>query len=236
MGITPDLRQAVSASRDRTLKVWDLASGALQRTTLVGHGAVAVAITPDGRQAVSASDDGTLKVWDLVSGGVKRTVEGHSGEVTAVAITPDGGQAVSGSSDHTLKVWDLASGSLEGTLRGHAGVVTALAITPDGRQAVSASEDRTLKVWDLATGAVVATFTAEAPLHACAVAPDGRTIVVGDSFGPGPLPGARGVAYAAPTSFNGLTRCGSSQVPILARASTPGRLVLEDVGAVQRGS
>jgi len=43
-----------------------------------------------------------------------------------------------------------------------------VAITPDGRQAVSGAWDETLKVWDLASGAVVATFTADAPLFACA--------------------------------------------------------------------
>jgi WD40 repeat protein len=184
VAITPDGRRAVSASHDRTLRVWDLASGRLQRT-LKGHSEEvnAVAITPDGRQAISASQDRTLKVWGLARGGLRRTLKGHSGWVRAVAITPDGRQAVSGSADDTLKVWDLASGALERTLEGHSDWVNAVAITPDGRQAVSGSDDRTLKVWDLANGSVVATFTADAPLDACAVAPDGRTIVAGDSSG-----------------------------------------------------
>jgi WD40 repeat protein len=67
--VTPDGQQVVSASDDRTLKVWDLASGAELRT-LVGHGNAvgAVAVTSDGRHAVSASRDRTLKVWDLASG------------------------------------------------------------------------------------------------------------------------------------------------------------------------
>ena len=69
MAVTPDGRQAISASGDSTLKVWDLASGAEVRT-LQGHTdtVYGVAVTPDGRQAVSASDDSTLKVWDLASG------------------------------------------------------------------------------------------------------------------------------------------------------------------------
>ena len=93
MAVTPDGRHAVSASDDRTLKVWDLASGAELRT-LAGHadGVTAVAVTPDGRQAVSASQDRTLKVWDLASGAELRTLAGHAGGVTAVAVTPDGRQ------------------------------------------------------------------------------------------------------------------------------------------------
>ena len=119
MAVTPDGRQAVSASEDRTLKVWDLASGAELRT-LAGHAdwVTAVAVTPDGRQAVSASDDRTLKVWDLASGAELRTLEGHADGVTAVAVTPDGRHAVSASEDRTLKVWDLASGAELRTLAG----------------------------------------------------------------------------------------------------------------------
>ena len=89
MAVTPDGRRAVSASDDKTLKVWDLESGRELRT-LEGHSAWVngVAVTPDGRRAVSASGDKTLKVWDLESGRELRTLEGHSAWVTGVAVTP----------------------------------------------------------------------------------------------------------------------------------------------------
>ena len=66
VAVTPDGRRAVSASVDKTLKVWDLESGGELRT-LAGHAhfVTAVAVMPDGRRAVSASYDKTLKVWDL---------------------------------------------------------------------------------------------------------------------------------------------------------------------------
>jgi WD40 repeat protein len=64
--VTPDGRRVVSASRDQTLKVWDLETGR-PLATLEGHahGVTACAVTPDGRRVVSASEDKTLKVWDL---------------------------------------------------------------------------------------------------------------------------------------------------------------------------
>ena len=69
VAVTPDGRRAVSASSDKTLKVWDLESGAELRT-LEGHSdeVSGVAVTPDGRRVVSVSDDKTLKVWDIDSG------------------------------------------------------------------------------------------------------------------------------------------------------------------------
>jgi WD40 repeat protein len=64
-----DGKRAVSASYDKTLKVWDLDTGCALRT-MNGHSSAAydVAVTPDGKRAVSASGDTTLRVWDLDTG------------------------------------------------------------------------------------------------------------------------------------------------------------------------
>jgi len=58
-----------------------------------------------------------------------------------------------------------------------------VAVSADCSRAVSGSEDRTVRVWDLDNGRQIATFTADAPVNACAVTPDGRTIVAGDQLG-----------------------------------------------------
>ena len=77
--MTPDGRRVVSASADKTLKVWDLETGR-ELATLEGHAAcvTACAVTPDGRRVVSASGDETLKVWDLETGRELATLEGHA--------------------------------------------------------------------------------------------------------------------------------------------------------------
>ena len=66
MAVTPDGKRAASASKDNTLKVWDLDRG-IELRTLEGHSdsVWGVAVTADGKRAVSASRDKTLKVWDL---------------------------------------------------------------------------------------------------------------------------------------------------------------------------
>ena len=135
MAVTPDGRRAVSASDDRTLKVWELESGR-ELQTLSGHAGWvhAATVTSGGQRAVSASSDRTLKVWELESGRELRTLCGHARGVNAVAVTPDGQRAVSASFDCTLKVWELESGRELLTLSGHAAGVNAVA----GRQMVSA--------------------------------------------------------------------------------------------------
>jgi WD40 repeat protein len=177
--VTPDGRRVVSASDDRTLKLWDLDNGRVL-ATFAGHTdrVTACAVTPDGRRVVSASDDQTLALWDLVSGGLLTIFEGHASRVNACAVTPDGRHVISAASDRTLKLWDLASGNLVATFQGHANSVYACAVTPDGRCAVSASEDRTLRVWTLDTGDLVATFQGHtAAVTACTVTPDSQRVI-----------------------------------------------------------
>ncbi len=179
VAVTPDGRQAISASLDRTLIVWDLESGQAQRT-LQGHAnsVTSVAATPDGRQAISASLDKTLIVWDLESGQAQRTLQGHANSVTSVAVTPDGVRAVSTSWDKTLIVWDLESALAMHILQGHIGRITSVAVTPDGRQAISASLDKTLIVWDLESGQAQRTLQGHVGfVTSVALTPDGARAV-----------------------------------------------------------
>jgi WD40 repeat protein len=59
---SPDGKQIVSASWDKSLKLWDLAGNCLQ--TFVGHTAMVSSanFSPDGKQIVSASMDNNLKL------------------------------------------------------------------------------------------------------------------------------------------------------------------------------
>jgi WD40 repeat protein len=79
---------AISASGDKTLKIWDTETGTEVRT-LSGHTnwVNAVAIAPDGKTAISASGDDTLKIWDTETGTEVRTLSGHTDSVYAVDRT-----------------------------------------------------------------------------------------------------------------------------------------------------
>ncbi|MCX6900668.1 MAG: DUF4062 domain-containing protein, partial [Verrucomicrobia bacterium] len=167
VSVTADGRRAVSGSWDKTLRVWDLESGACLRA-LEGHSSdvKCVSVTADGRRAVSGSRDKTLRVWDLESGACLRILKGHSSAVSSLGVTADGRRAVSGSWDKTLRVWDLESGQCLRTLEGHSASVWSVSVTADGRRAVSGnsasrpgdrrvvsgSDDGALRVWDLESG------------------------------------------------------------------------------------
>src|SRR5262249_30190043 len=83
-------RRLASASRDGSVRLWEVGSGQPGRA-LAGHeGEVRdVAFSPDGATLASAGADGTVRLWAAASGQPGRVLRGHDGPVLRVAFSPD---------------------------------------------------------------------------------------------------------------------------------------------------
>ncbi len=70
--ITPDSQTCFTASRDRTIKQWNLSTGELMQTINVHKeyhdGATCLAISPDGQTLVCGGPEKIIMLWDLKSG------------------------------------------------------------------------------------------------------------------------------------------------------------------------
>jgi WD40 repeat protein len=180
---SPDGKQALTGSADKTIKIWDAASSRMV-TTLEGHtdSVWSVAWSPDGRQVLSGSADSTARIWDAASGQEIRTLEGHAGAVLIAVWSPDGKQVLSGSADGTARIWDAASGREIRTLEGHTGGVLTAAWSPDGKQALTGSDDSTARIWDVASGRMVTTLEGHTgAVLSAAWSPDGRQALTGSA-------------------------------------------------------
>jgi len=195
VAFSPDGRLLASGSTDKTIKLWDVASGSLVRT-LTGHtmAVSSVAFSPDGRLLASGNGwPDTIKLWDMASGSLVRTLSGHTGPVTSVAFSPDGRLLASSSCGRSLtqspwcaqgeiKLWEVASGREVRTLTGHTSWVNSVAFSPDGRLLASGAAwpDGTTKLWDVATGSLVRTLTGHTwGVLSMAFSPDGRLLASG---------------------------------------------------------
>jgi WD40 repeat protein len=147
---SPDGKFLASGSLDKTVNLWDVATGK-KTATLTGHKEpiLCLAFSSDGKVLASGSKDNTIKIWDPVKGTNKATLEGHSKPVLETAWSPDGKTLASASEDSTIRLWDIASGQSTAVLLGHSDGVCCLAFSPDGKTLASGSRDKTIKLWDV---------------------------------------------------------------------------------------
>ncbi|ORY05977.1 guanine nucleotide-binding protein subunit beta-2-like 1 [Basidiobolus meristosporus CBS 931.73] len=156
ISISSDGQFALSASWDKTLRLWDLNTGATTRR-FVGHekDVTSVAFSADNRQIVSGSRDKSIKLWNTL-GECKYnlTENGHSEWVSCVRFSPNPANPVivSAGWDKLVKVWDLSKCKIRTNHIGHTGYVNTVTISPDGSLCASAGKDGIVMLWDLNDG------------------------------------------------------------------------------------
>lgn len=184
----PDARAGstvVTASKDKTARVWDAATGAekfvLRHDAPVWH----AAYNHDGTRIATASEDKTAKIWDAATGQLLLTLR-HLDTVRSASFSPDGRWILTASDDRTVRIWDSANGHLLFPPMIHNSAVLSAEFSPDGKSVVAAGIDRVVRIWEeftanpiLAVGSPTIAGVSNIALSAVAFSPDGKVVVTG---------------------------------------------------------
>ncbi|XP_073269601.1 protein pleiotropic regulatory locus 1-like [Primulina huaijiensis] len=160
VAVDPSNTWFCTGSADRTIKIWDLASGRL-KLTLTGHidQVRGLAVSTKHTYMFSAGDDKLVKCWDLEQNKVIRSYHGHLSGVYCLALHPTIDILLTGGRDSVCRVWDIRSKMQIHALSGHENTVCSVFTRPTDPQVITGSHDSTIKFWDLRYGKTMLTLT-----------------------------------------------------------------------------
>lgn len=160
LAVEPDNKWFASGAGDRTIKIWDLATGTL-RLTLTGHISTVrgLAVSPRHPYLFSCGEDKMVKCWDLETNKVIRHYHGHLSGVYALSLHPTLDVLVTGGRDGVARVWDMRTRSNVHVLGGHTGTLSDVKCQEADPQIITSSLDSTVRLWDLAAGKTMGVLT-----------------------------------------------------------------------------
>jgi WD40 repeat protein/predicted Ser/Thr protein kinase len=195
---SPDGLRVVTASNDKTARVWDASTGK-PLTGPMPHetNVFSARFSPDGGRIVTAcglsmqeggSTNGYAQVWDAFAGKPLTSPLRHRGCVPSAQFSPDGHMVVTASSDHTARVWDAGTGNPITDPLEHDLSVSSACFSPDGLRVVTAcgfdwadyaaATNGYARVWDARTGKpLTEPLWHEYAVVSAEFSPDGRRVV-----------------------------------------------------------
>ena len=177
LDVLPDGKRILSASVDKSVRIWDTESGEEVRRLDMDRPIYSAAVSPNGRLAMLGDTTGGVQLWDLDKGNLVHQLNGSPCYIQGLAFSPDGRLGLVAGLIDVVRLWDLETGRELHQFPGH-GQAHKAAFSPDGSLALTAGGPR-MFLWDVKTRRKLHTFQGGYEFGAAVFTPDGTQAVTG---------------------------------------------------------
>jgi len=191
VSFSPDGRLLVTASQDRTARVWEVATGRCLYVLPHDQTVYWAGFSPDGKWIISADGSseswwkkGNIRIWNSQTGVLVQDCVQAGGYIYQVAISGDGERLAAASWGGNAQVRDLPGGTPVGPIFSMPGTFLAIGLNYDGTRTAVADTNGFAYLWDSSTGKMVTNpMEHEAEVHTDSFSPDGRFLLTASADG-----------------------------------------------------
>lgn len=146
----PDGQQVATISSDKTLRLWQTATGHLLKTYQLDYSPTGLAFSPDGNALVSGNDNHEAIILETETGIVTASFL-HENTVNFAAFSPQGDLLATGDASGNVTVRSLTSSTQLQHLLAHQGPVYTGSFSADGRLLATVGADGKIVIWNVTT-------------------------------------------------------------------------------------
>lgn len=192
--LSPDGKYLFTASRDRTVKLWETATGRELRTYYgMSRTVYTVAVSSNMKYVAAAGNDYDIYMWEIETGKLMHVLKGHRDRLTSLAFHPKDSILISAGNDWDAYVWNYGSGELLNKFKVSPdkglGLGISLSFLPDGSQIITGADNRKAMLNEYMKGEVTKEFISDPDGHCggcgtlAKVSPDGKFLYTGSHRG-----------------------------------------------------
>lgn len=191
---TPDGKYLLTGSRDKTIKLWEIASGR-ELKTYFGHTSTIndLVVSKNGKFFISSGADHTARMWDISSGKLLKTFYGHSLRLTTVDLSSDDKRLITAGYDTEAYIWNISTGLVTDTIKVDPerglGMGMSAQFNPTLNQIAFGNDDKKVTIHN--DGAAEPSYTIKPGLGSCGgcatsiqYTEDGQQLLSGSRDGP----------------------------------------------------
>eukprot|EP00347_Sterkiella_histriomuscorum_P010061 403338836 len=181
---------ALTASSDRTIKIWNYITGQNQGTMACASETTSVDISITDSIAVSGHKDGNVRLWSIRDHSLMKEIKNvHDDSITCVQYMPDGNSIITNSKDHSIRIIDTRMFQVVKTIENenyiNSNETNTFGLSPSGHYLAVGSRGGKLLIFNTLDGEVEEIFDREhtTSIVACDWSNRGSKVATIDSIG-----------------------------------------------------